>query len=1011
MKKVFFILYSILLFSIDTSGQIVPTLYKQADEIRMNHWVDSVMKTLSPDEKLGQLLMVIADPKTNNRNIQLVKRYITEFKIGGVLFHRGNPAAQAEVTNLVQSLSKVPAFIALDGEWGLSMRLSGTTRFPKNMMLGAIENNQLIEAYGKEVARQCKEMGIQINFAPSLDVNCNYKNPVIGLRSFGENPDMVTEKGLLYSKGLEESGVISVAKHFPGHGDTSDDSHHTLPILGHDRQRLDSVELFPFDQYIKAGYAGVMTGHLYVPALDNSRKQSSTYSSKIVTDLLHEELAFDGLRFTDALAMGGGSTAKEESSYVLALNAGNDILLITGPKVSEIEVLRQAVNDGTVSKDEIEKKCRKVLQYKYITGLNKQKPIEIKGLTERLNSAHAQWLASKLNEESLTLLKNEADMLPLKELDKKKIAVLSLGEGMSSPFVQTLKKYTTVDSYSILRNTKANDANSVYKELENYDLVICAVHTVRIPESKQLQQLAKEKGFIFVFFTLPYFCNEYKISVTASDALVMAYEATPLAQKFAAQLVFGGIGARGKLPVTIPDLYFSGSGIFTAKTRLGCHEPEEVGLNSEVLASISTIAQEGITEKAYPGCQVLVAKNGMIVYSQSFGHYDYSLKEKVSDESVYDLASVSKATGTLPAVMKAYEEKLFTLNQRIADFIHELKDSNKRNVKIADMLYHQSGIVPTISFYLSAIDKESYSGSLFSARKDAAHPVRLDARTYVRTNYQFLPEAISTTSKKGFTRKVANDLFVSDSFQDSILYKIADSKLRTPGRYAYSCVNFILLKMMVEKQLGRSLDQFMDQTFFQKLGMKYSGYNPHEFLDSTLIVPTEDDQFLRKQLLRGYVHDEAAAFQGGVSGNAGMFSNANDLAKELQMLLNHGEYGGERYVSKATCRLFTESKSPTCRRGLGFDKPDTSNPQSSPCGELAPASIYGHTGFTGTCFWNDPDNQIVYIFLSNRVTPTRVNNKLSSLNIRTRIQDAIYLSMQEYDKEHIRIAPLPLPKL
>lgn len=994
MKKILFILYTFIYSCSTAWGQITPKLYQQVEKEPMNQWVDSVMSTLTMDEKVGQLLMIIVDPKTNNRNMQLVRRYITEFKAGGVLFHRGNPEAQAEVTNRIQAMSKVPAFVSSDGEWGLSMRLSGTTRFPKNMMLGAIEDNQLIEAYGKEVARQCKEMGIQINFAPSLDVNSNQHNPVIGLRSFGENPEMVTEKGLLYSKGLEENGVISVAKHFPGHGDTADDSHNVLPILGHNRSRLDSVELYPFKKYIQEGYAGVMTGHLYVPSLDNSKKQSSTYSKKIVTDLLRNELQFNGLRFTDALAM-GAADAKEESSLILAINAGNDILLVTAPKAKEIERLREAVNDGTLSADLINEKCRRVLCYKYITGLNKHKPIQIKGLLERLNSPHAEWLASKLNEESMTLLKNETSILPIKGLEKKKIAALAIGEDQNCPFIQTLKKYAHVDGYSILRNMKESDANAVYKELEAYDVIICSVHTVRIPESEQLQQLAKNKTFIYTFFTLPYFCSDYKQSTTEADAVLMAYETTPLAQKFAAQAIFGGISCKGKLPVTIPELYFAGSGIHTEKTRLGYHEPEEVGLNSEILASITEIAREGLEQKAYPGCQILVAKDGMIVYNESFGYYDYTGTQTVTEESIYDLASVSKVTGTLPAIMKSYEAKHFTLNQRIADHLEDLNTSNKRQVKIVDMLYHQSGIISSIPFYLSAIDKESYKGSLYSKQKDAEHPVQIDSRTYARTNFLFLPEAVSSDRKQGYTRQIAENLYVSNAFLDTIMKSIIDSKVHPSGKYVYSCINFILLKTMVEKQLNQSLDKLMEKEFFVKLGMTSSAYNPLGKLDSSLIVPTENDLFLRKQLLRGFAHDEAAAFQGGVSGNAGMFSNTNDLAKEMQMFLNHGEYGGERYLSKAVCRLFTESKSPSSRRGLGFDKPDMNNPQKSPCGELVNGGVYGHTGYTGTCCWNDPENRIIYIFLSNRVNPTRANNKLSSLNIRTRIQDRIYQALSK----------------
>ena len=300
----------------------------------------------------------------------------------------------------------------------------------------------------------------------------------------------------------------------------------------------------------------------------------------------------------------------------------------------------------------------------------------------------------------------------------------------------------------------------------------------------------------------------------------------------------------------------------------------------------------------------------------------------------------------------------------------------------------------TINYYRKVIDDESYKGSLFSGVKKKTHSVRFDPKTYVRTDFAFHPHLISKVKKEGFTTQVARDMYVHDSFQDSIIQAIKDSRMGTRGRYRYGCTNFILLKMAVERAMGQPMDQLLNESFFQGLGTKYLTYNPLQVMDSMRIVPTENDQFIRRQLLRGYVHDEAAAFQGGVSGNAGLFSNANDLAKVLQLYLNDGEYGGEIFLSKETTRLFTHSKSPTSRRGLGFDKPAVGVTKGSPCCEEATASVYGHTGYTGTCFWVDPDNQLFYIFLSNRVHPTRVNNKLGSLDIRTRIQEAIYKAIR-----------------
>lgn len=985
MKRLFCVIVLGCVTFVSGTAQITPSLYLKTDKEKMTRWVDSVFNALTPEERIGQLFMPVVNPENDAANMRRLKRYVEELKVGGILFHKGDPGTQAFVTNQIQKQSRIPLLISLDGEWGLSMRLENTTRFPKNMMLGAIENDTLIYMYGEEVGRQCKEMGIHINFAPDLDVNSNTDNPVIGLRSFGEDANAVADKGIAYARGLENTGILSVAKHFPGHGDTSTDSHYTLPVVNQTKSRLDSIELLPFKKYIDEGFAGVMTGHLYVPALDKSKNPASL-SPRITTGLLQKELGFSGLCFTDALAMKGATTNKKDNPSVQALLAGNDILLAPASPFSDFEAIREAIESGILDKTAIEEKCKKVLAYKYIAGLSAYRPVDLKGLSGRLNSSHAAWLAGKLNAEAITLLKNENGILPLKELDKRKIAVLSIGAFGGNEFQAVLSRYDSVAYFQIDRNTPGQKADAIYKSLMEYDVILCGIHTVRIPENPGLRSLSAKKEVVLAFFTLPYFVKDYKASVDQAKAVVMAYENTPMAQEYTAQLIYGGIGAKGKLPVSIPELYYAGSGIFTEKIRLGYQEPEEVGMDASRFQEIDKIVQEGLDEQAFPGCQVLVAKDGVIVYEKAFGYYDYSKKQAVTTDAVYDLASSSKAAGTVPAVMKAYDEKKFTLTSKISEFIPELKGSDKGGLAIKELLYHESGVVPTINFYLSAIDKESYTGSLYSASRNATHPVRFDSRTFVRNDFKYLPSLVSSTPKEGFGTEVARHFYIHDSFKDTIIQEIKDSKLRNRGAYKYSCVNFILLKIMVENVMQKPMDKLLHDDFYARLGARTTTYNPLHVMDTMRIVPTEDDQFVRRQLIRGYVHDESAAFLGGVSGNAGLFSSAGDLAKLLQMYLNDGQYGGESYLSAATSRLFTQSKSPSSRRGLGFDKP-------SPGEGLAPVAAYGHIGFTGTCFWVDPTENLIYIFLSNRIYPNRSNNKLGSLDIRTRIQDAIYKAM------------------
>ena len=994
MKRTFHVWIICLACVLQVKGQITPTLFKQTDQKKMNHWVDSVLQSMTPKERIGQLFMPVVSLDKGAYNQKKIAQYVEKLKIGGILFHQGSTQTQALLTNKAQSLSRIPLLISLDGEWGLSMRLTGTTRFPKSMMLGAVSDMKLIEAYGKEVARQCHELGIHINFAPVLDVNSNQQNPVIGLRSFGENAQEVSRRGLAYARGLESEGVLSVAKHFPGHGDTSEDSHYTLPTIRHDRARLDSIELAPFRAYINAGFGGMMTGHLAVPALDPTRNVQASLSKTIISKLLQTEMQFTGLCFTDALAMKGAIGKGKLNPSVAALIAGNDILLAPTDLLKDYAAIEKALQNGILSQSLIDQRCKKILQYKYILGIDKRQTIPTADIHKRINSENAAWLAAKLNSEAITLLKNEAETLPIKSLDKKKIAVLSIGEGKGNPFQKALLKYDHFDCFSIERNTPAAQIQNTYSKLSAYDVILCSIHTVRIPEAAALRNLAKTKTVVYSFFTIPYFAKKYS-SLSSAKAIVMGYEATPLAQSYAAQLIMGGIEAKGKLPVTISETFPIGTGLRTEKTRLGYHRPKEVGLSESKLNEIESVAMSGILKEAYPGCQILIAKEGMIVYEHQFGYLDYTRKQAVTDETVYDLASITKVTATLLAMMKAYDEKKFTLTSRMGDLLPSLKGSNKAPLQVKELLYHQSGVTPVENFYLKVIDPKSYKGSLFSGRRTATYSKRFDARTYVQTNFRLRPELFSKTRKADYPTQVAKDFYIHKSYADTIIQDIRNSKLRRRGRYSYSCVNFMMLKMMVEKQLNQPIDRLLRTSFYDKLGAWTTTYNPLQRMPITHIAPTEDDIFVRKQLLRGYVHDEAAAFHGGVSGNAGLFSTANDLAKVLQLYLNNGEYGGERMLTAKTVKMFTQSKSPTNRRGLGFDKPEIKRPSISPCGALAPASTYGHTGYTGTAFWIDPDNKLIYIFLTNRVHKTRANLMLSRMNIRTNIHDIIYKAIRK----------------
>ena len=981
-----------LLFLIFTCAfafaQKLPNLYQGVDMEKMNHWVDSVFDSMTPDERIGQLIILKTDPDGSYQESMIQK--IHEYKIGGILFSSGTLPSQAESANVYQEASRIPLWIAFDGEWGLSMRLAGTPRFPKNIMLGAVENNEFIRLYGEEVGRECRELGVHINFAPVLDVNDNPDNPVIGTRSFGENPQSVSIKGNAYAKGLESQRIIAVGKHFPGHGNTSDDSHKTLPVVKLSKSQLEKVELYPFNHFVQDGLSGIMVGHLSVPALDPSAGVAATFSPEIVNNLLKRNWGFKGLIFTDALEMKGAAVPKKDNACVRALMAGNDVLVCPAHIASDFAAIKNAVKSGDISSSAIEESCRKILQYKYLTGLNQYKPVDTDRLSQRINTDYTDWLIQKLNNEAVTLLKNNDNSIPVRELDKNRIAILSVGTDENSAFAQRIALYGHFDYFRLAANAAPEETDSIFNRLSGYSQIIVSIHSDRMTDFSSLQSLTKKTKVHLCFFTSPYSLRNYSQSIKDAQSVTLAYENTPGAQNAAAEILMGGIAAKGKLPVTIPGIYKYGSGLETNKVRLSYQKPQEVNMDSRVLRKIAEIVDEGIKNQAFPGCQVLIAKDGVVVYNQSFGYFDYDGNHSVQNTDVYDLASVTKTLATLPAIMKLEDANKIAISDKISRFVPELKNTNKQNLTIREALFHETGLPASLPLYQLLIDKSSYKGAFYSNHRDNTYRAQYDTNVYMRTDFQFDPSMVSQTPRPGISLQVAENFYIKNDFPKDVLQEIIKAPLNKKKGYLYSDLNFVLLKEVVENCTAQSLDNFVETNFYSRLGAYSTGFLPLKKIDKESIAPTENDRFLRNQVITGYTHDETAAFMGGVSGNAGLFSNANDMAKLLQLYLNGGEYGGERYLGKETVQLFTQTKSPISRRGLGFDKPDMNHPQNSPTGSSAPASTYGHTGFTGTCYWVDPENHLIYIFLSNRVYPSRTHKQLMEMNIRPRIQDVIY---------------------
>lgn len=969
-------------------GQIPTILSKgKADSQECKDWVEGRLEKMTLKEKIGQLFIhtvTLQDTEVNRKNI---RNAVKEYKVGGLLFGNGQLVNQVNLTNFAQELSEIPLMITFDGEWGLNMRLKEIPAFPRNRVLGCIQDNDLLYEYGKEVARQFQEIGVHVNFSPVADVDNNPLNPVINTRSFGGDVHNVTEKVIAYSKGLEDGRVLSVSKHFPGHGDTNVDSHKALPTLSFSRERMDSIEMYPFRKAVEAGLGGVMVGHLEVPALS---KRTASLSSDIVQGILQKEFGFKGMIFTDALEMKGVSN--NQNVCAQALIAGNDMVLAPRNLKRELDAVVVAVKNGQLTEEEITERCRKVLIFKYALGLHKPQFIQMSGLEQRLKRPEAEQLLKRLEKASVTIVGNEGGILPM-AVDLKNTAVLQIGKSSQGAlFHQQLKKYMGADR--IVANP--DSIASLTKRLMKYDRVIVTIYTEKYAAYQgMLSSLAVKKPVAYVYFTL--LKNVYKKGNAwrKAAAVVLGHSDSEDVQRFVADVMVGREKATGKISVEVKDYRMPGEGVDLEQTKE--YRPEDYGMDSSVLSKIDEVALEGIKAKAYPGCQVLILKDGAPVYDKCFGTFTYEDERKVTPDDLYDIASLTKTTATLMAVMKLYDEGKFGLTDPISKYVPALNGTRKGRITIEDLLYHQSGLPGSWPFYREAINDSSYTGGFFKARIDANHHLRVDQRLYVVDSFDYKKEYFSPVRTEEYPLQIAENMYVSPTFPKRMLEMIASDKIPLRDRrYRYSCLNFVLLKEMVEKISGMPMDEYLEKEFYVPMGMKSTLYNPLRKYQLEQIVPTIQKDYLRnRKELRGYVHDEIAAFMGGVSGNAGLFSNARDVAKVYQMLVDGGQYEGKRYLSLETCQLFMNKKSRISRRALGFDRPDP-QPDKGPCADEAPKEVVGHTGFTGTCAWADPKNGLVFVFISNRIYPRPFDHKgLMTLKIRPRIQQLMYQALKK----------------
>ncbi len=923
-------------------------------------WVEDQLEEMSLDEKIAQMIFARANGyyvSAESYQFHLLEFLVGQLKIGGLVFFQGDIHTTAVMINQLQRLSRTPLLIASDLEWGTAMRLRRGTRFPEAMALGATRDTILAFRMGKTIGAEARAVGIHQVYAPVADVNTNPDNPVINTRSFGENPQLVADMASALSRGLESANAIATAKHFPGHGDTQIDSHIGLPSLNVSRTRLDSIELRPFRRLISDGVLSVMVAHIDVPELSGTRGVSASVSPKVTNDFLRDTLGFQGIIVTDAMEMGAVTSGVNKEPTVAAVEAGADIIVLPPGEQAAVLALKQAVLRGQISEERINQSVRRILHLKHWTGLDENRFVDVEKISDVVEIPEHLELAKDIARKSITVLKNE-NILPLggngerniltvivsdaedyrTEIHRPGLSATSerVGDYFSSRIRQAALNAVTT---RIDPSTNAMAIDSIVNLAKQAEIVLIPVFSkgrsgsgkFGLPDtivSTITRILAENKSTVLIAMGSPYILSSFP----DAKAYVCSYSDAECATEATVEVICGIKPASGRLPVTIPGLFPYGSGTTIPVITLRSDKPESVGFNAEKLSSLDTIMYMAINDSAFPGAQLLVTKDGRIVYDKCFGSLEYTPESPLVDkETMFDLASLTKVVVTTAAIMKLYDEKLLLLDDTVTKYIPEFGNHGKEKITLRNLLLHNSGLPAYKQFYLTCTSPQEILDSVC---------------------------------------------------QTAIVYPTGDSIL-------YSDLGFIMLGKVVEKTTGITLDRYIDSVFYKPLYMFRSMFNP-PFSFSDNIAPTEWDSVFRMRLIQGIVHDENAYLLGGVSGHAGLFSTASDLAIFMQMILNGGTYGGKRYLNSETIRLFTTGTDTEGKRALGWDI-KTMNGYSS-AGSLFGPSSFGHTGFSGTSIWVEPEKKIFVILLTNRVHPTRNNHKI--MQIRPKVHDAVINSLE-----------------
>ena len=927
-------------------------------------WVDSVYTSLTLEEKVSQLFINWVSPEQSDFNV--IRKLVEEDKIGGLIFSIGTTNSHIEWLNKFQTIAKTPLLVTMDAEWGPSQRLTDVFAHPWNMTLGAIQDNSLVRDISKRMAEQNKALGIHYNFSPSVDVNNNSKNPIIGNRSFGEDPNNVYLKAKAYIQGHKDAGVFTSIKHFPGHGDTDKDSHKTLPVINGDIKRLNNVELYPFRRLIEDGIAeSIMLAHLSVPALD--KKYPSSLSYKTVNNLLRDDYQFNGITITDALDMKGVLQDPNINVDLKAFEVGNDIILMSTNVSQGVKLISESFKKGKISESRLSSSVKKILSLKAKSNLKNFKNISTENILSKVNTSKDTLLYSKAMSSAITLVKNTNNILPL--TNNKKYLHVAFGENdRGDHLYDKMNKYLNVDTYT-------NDDITPLFNKTKYDGILISYHGSSkspyasniIPKEivEKINSISVNNNVVLNLFLNPYSLNSFK-SIENFESIVIGYQNNMISQEVLADLLFGVSSFKGKIPVSNNFFKVNHGLTFNKKNIIGFSRPSYEGFDTARLSYLDSIAKNAIDSMMTPGIQMLVSRKGKIVYNKSFGYHTYEKVNKLENNHVFDLSSITKILATMPLVLQEFDNKNISLETNLSELFPKKKLNEKGSISIKEMLSHYARLRPWIPFYEETLNRKEKPKSRF----------------------------YKSNSKSTFSTRVSENLFLKSNYREKIFKSILDSELRDSLEYKYSDLPFYFLKFWFEDLYNKPLNILADEKIFEPLGLKRTMFNPHESISLEEIVPSERDDFFRYSKLHGYVHDEGAAMLGGISGHAGLFSNAYEVAIVLQAMIQKGSYNNHRLFSENSFNTFNYCY--YCdndnRSGVGFDKPQVEGKHGSTFGGVSMNS-FGHYGYTGSIAWADPDEEIIFIFLSNRTYPTRENTLLQTSNIRTRAQEIVYKSL------------------